>query len=86
MHASLIRKQKLYRVAHKTFFLVEISIASGTLIPDLEWNGIKNPYRRDRFLIVLKLTKPDECYPQVPIWKVDSGDWTQFRELAVDLG
>lgn len=41
-----------------------------------------NPYERDYFPIVLKLTKPHQCYPQVPRWKINSGDWTRFRELT----
>ena len=82
--ASLLNKKEptYYSVTHTTYSSIDLSIASSTLMPYLEWSVLKNPFGSDHFPIMLNLTKQDICSPHIPRWKVDTGNWELFRELT----
>lgn len=71
-----------FSMANNTSSSIDLSIASSTLVPYLQWNVIKSTYGSDHFPIIITLTKDDQCSPRVPHWKVESADWKRYKELT----
>lgn len=79
----LNRKQPTYySIAHNTYSSIDLSVASPTLVPLLEWNVIMNPYGSDHFPVCLKSTREHHPPPHAPRWKIASADWEKFKTMT----